>query len=195
MSVAHLSPVWRSTRTSGNSILSFFPQYCSRNSHKTCRPAVIPGRSSGVPASRVEGACDAFACRERLLGRSSGMSVARCFALMAERGYGAADYGRHYSSSWIFFRQNHLVRVPSLKIVFRCELPFPCRLPQPQPQDTPPLHTLILSVPPQTLHTYALSHLDPSENVEGDGDMGPPDEWCYEGKHTVSSHLLSTYSV
>ena len=142
MSVAHLSPVWRSTRTSGNSILSFFPQYCSRNSHKTCRPAVIPGRSSGVPASRVEGACDAFACRERLLGRSSGMSVARCFALMAERGYGAADYGRHYSSSWIFFRQNHLVRVPSLKIVFRCELPFPCRLPQPQPQDTTPLHTL-----------------------------------------------------
>ncbi|KAG5638076.1 hypothetical protein H0H81_001925 [Sphagnurus paluster] len=22
--------------------------------------------------------------------------------------------------------------------------------------------------------------------VEGDGDMGPPDGWCYEGKHTVS---------
>lgn len=21
--------------------------------------------------------------------------------------------------------------------------------------------------------------------VEGDGDMGPPDGWCYEGKHTV----------
>lgn len=23
--------------------------------------------------------------------------------------------------------------------------------------------------------------------VEGDGDMGPPDGWCYEGKHTVSA--------
>jgi hypothetical protein len=24
------------------------------------------------------------------------------------------------------------------------------------------------------------------KTVEGDGDMGPPDGWCYEGKHTVS---------
>ncbi|EDR12204.1 uncharacterized protein LACBIDRAFT_292706 [Laccaria bicolor S238N-H82] len=24
-----------------------------------------------------------------------------------------------------------------------------------------------------------------SRTVEGDGDMGPPDGWCYEGKHTV----------
>lgn len=23
------------------------------------------------------------------------------------------------------------------------------------------------------------------KTVEGDGDMGPPDGWCYEGKHTV----------
>lgn len=32
--------------------------------------------------------------------------------------------------------------------------------------------------------------------VEGEGDMGPPDGWCYEGKHTVSSllsfHFIST---
>lgn len=26
--------------------------------------------------------------------------------------------------------------------------------------------------------------------VEGDGDMGPPDGWCYEGKHTVRLFLL-----
>lgn len=26
--------------------------------------------------------------------------------------------------------------------------------------------------------------------VEGDGDMGPPDGWCYEGKHTVSLPLF-----
>lgn len=25
--------------------------------------------------------------------------------------------------------------------------------------------------------------------VEGDGDMGPPDGWCYEGKHTVRTCL------
>ena len=24
-----------------------------------------------------------------------------------------------------------------------------------------------------------------ARTVEGDGDMGPPDGWCYEGKHTV----------
>lgn len=122
------------------------------------------------------------------------------------------------------------------------------------------LHTLIMSIPPQTLHTYTLDHLpnQPEETlaqlaiffrtlvppprlhcvrchkhffdvennersclvphdddsaevervskaktgsgtgagyetlwgccgktVEGDGDMGPPDGWCYEGKHTV----------
>jgi len=27
--------------------------------------------------------------------------------------------------------------------------------------------------------------------VEGDGDMGPPDGWCYEGKHTVCRVLLT----
>ena len=33
------------------------------------------------------------------------------------------------------------------------------------------------------------------KTVEGDGDMGPPDGWCYEGKHTVNSHsfLLIQY--
>ena len=25
------------------------------------------------------------------------------------------------------------------------------------------------------------------KTVEGDGDVGPPDGWCYEGKHTVNS--------
>jgi hypothetical protein len=25
------------------------------------------------------------------------------------------------------------------------------------------------------------------KTVQGDGDMGPPDGWCYEGKHTVNS--------
>jgi hypothetical protein len=35
--------------------------------------------------------------------------------------------------------------------------------------------------------------------VEGDGDMGPPDGWCYEGKHTVffiisPCHPILTYS-
>ena len=29
------------------------------------------------------------------------------------------------------------------------------------------------------------------KTVEGDGDMGPPDGWCYEGKHTVNSLLFS----
>ena len=29
------------------------------------------------------------------------------------------------------------------------------------------------------------------KTVEGDGDLGPPDGWCYEGKHTVNSLLLS----
>ena len=29
------------------------------------------------------------------------------------------------------------------------------------------------------------------KTVEGDGDMGPPDGWCYEGKHTVNSFLFS----
>lgn len=28
------------------------------------------------------------------------------------------------------------------------------------------------------------------KTVEGDGDMGPPDGWCYEGKHTVSFSTL-----
>lgn len=28
------------------------------------------------------------------------------------------------------------------------------------------------------------------KTVEGDGDMGPPDGWCYEGKHTVRLVLL-----
>ena len=28
------------------------------------------------------------------------------------------------------------------------------------------------------------------KTVEGDGDMGPPDGWCYEGKHTVNSFFL-----
>lgn len=128
--------------------------------------------------------------------------------------------------------------------------------------DPSPLHHLIASVPPQTLHTYTLTHLDSlssldpatftvlsdffaslvppprlhcvrchkgffqventdrsclvphddesaevervgasrgkglgteyetlwgccGKTVEGDGDMGPPDGWCYEGKHTV----------
>ncbi|KAF9463093.1 hypothetical protein BDZ94DRAFT_1260040 [Collybia nuda] len=132
------------------------------------------------------------------------------------------------------------------------------------PGETVPvdLHSLILSIPPQTLHTYAVKHLAPpnqpdpetlthlttffreleppprlhclrchksffdventdrsclvphdddsaevervgvaskskgagsyetlwgccGRTVEGDGDMGPPDGWCYEGKHTT----------
>src|SRR5258705_206142 len=28
--------------------------------------------------------------------------------------------------------------------------------------------------------------------VDGDGDQGPPDGWCYEGRHTVCIHVLST---
>lgn len=28
------------------------------------------------------------------------------------------------------------------------------------------------------------------KTVEGDGDMGPPDGWCYEGKHTVNFLLF-----
>lgn len=133
----------------------------------------------------------------------------------------------------------------------------------PLPTDPSPLRRLIASVPPQTLHTYTLAHLDPlsspdpaaltvlfnffatlappprlhcvrchkgyfqventdrsclvphddesaevervgassrskglgteyetlwgccGKTVEGDGDMGPPDGWCYEGKHTT----------
>lgn len=130
-------------------------------------------------------------------------------------------------------------------------------------------HALILSIPPQTLHSYTLTHLGPAnpphhetlahlssffadlvppprlhcvrchksffevENtdrsclvphdddsaavervssskskegtfyetlwaccahtVEGNGDMGPPDGWCYEGKHTVC--LFSSVSL
>lgn len=27
------------------------------------------------------------------------------------------------------------------------------------------------------------------KTVEGDGDQGPPDGWCYEGRHTVSSYF------
>jgi hypothetical protein len=132
------------------------------------------------------------------------------------------------------------------------------------------LHTLILSIPPQTLHDYTVTHLGPSNSlhletithlsqffadlvppprlhcvrchksffeventdrsclvphdddsaavervsstkskegtlyetlwgccgrtVEGNGDMGPPDGWCYEGKHTVCLfHLFHCY--
>jgi hypothetical protein len=133
--------------------------------------------------------------------------------------------------------------------------------PPPPPSDTAPLHALILSIPPHSLHAYTLANLAPShppspsilaalttffadltppprlhcvrchkhffevENtdrsclvphdddsaevervgwaragtaeyetlwaccgrtVEGAGDMGPPDGWCYEGRHTVS---------
>ena len=175
----------------------------------------------------------------------------------------------------LFYRKQLRTPSPSIadsKKLSPAPIPPPTPSPQPQLQDTTPLHALILSVPPQTLHTYALSHLDPSapppspttitcltsffstlsppthlhcvrchkfffeienddrsclighdddsaeverigwasgvaparyetlwgccgKNVEGDGDMGPPDGWCYEGKHTVSFHLLSTYSV
>jgi hypothetical protein len=32
--------------------------------------------------------------------------------------------------------------------------------------------------------------------VEGEGDMGPPDGWCYEGRHTVSISISSVpYSI
>lgn len=139
----------------------------------------------------------------------------------------------------------------------------------PLPTDPSPLRRLIASVPPQTLHTYTLAHLDPlsspdpaaltvlfnffatlvppprlhcvrchkgyfqventdrsclvphddesaevervgassrskglgteyetlwgccGKTVEGDGDMGPPDGWCYEGKHTVRTVCVS----
>ncbi|KAG1743606.1 uncharacterized protein EDB91DRAFT_217716 [Suillus paluster] len=133
--------------------------------------------------------------------------------------------------------------------------------PEPQPEVTDPtaLYDLIRSVPPQTLHAYALAHLRPTSippppppppspctltaltkffcdlspppqlhcvrchasffdlsntdtscrvphdddsalidrsayetvwsccggSVEGTGDMGPPDGWCYEGRHTT----------
>lgn len=30
------------------------------------------------------------------------------------------------------------------------------------------------------------------KTVEGEGDLGPPDGWCYEGMHTVSSARLSS---
>lgn len=30
------------------------------------------------------------------------------------------------------------------------------------------------------------------KTVEGDGDMGPPDGWCYEGKHTVRTRPLDS---
>ena len=30
-----------------------------------------------------------------------------------------------------------------------------------------------------------------SKTVEGEGDLGPPDGWCYEGMHTVSSSPIS----
>lgn len=30
------------------------------------------------------------------------------------------------------------------------------------------------------------------KTVEGDGDMGPPDGWCYEGMHTVSRALIGS---
>jgi len=144
--------------------------------------------------------------------------------------------------------------------------------PSPPPErNASDLHALILSVPPQTLHSYTLTHLGPSnplhletlthlssffadlvppprlhcvrchkfffevENtdrsclvphdddsaavervasskskegtlyetlwgccgrtVEGNGDMGPPDGWCYEGKHTVRFFLLSRLHI
>ncbi|KAG5642521.1 hypothetical protein DXG03_002594 [Asterophora parasitica] len=134
--------------------------------------------------------------------------------------------------------------------------------PPPETSKSTDLHALIQSIPPPTLHAYALSHLHPSssalhpetlthlsaffaqlvppprlhcvrchkdffeventdrsclvahddesaevervsakakgkstlyetlwgccgKSVEGDGDMGPPDGWCYEGKHTT----------
>jgi hypothetical protein len=31
--------------------------------------------------------------------------------------------------------------------------------------------------------------------VEGNGDMGPPDGWCYEGKHTVRLFHLSRWCI
>jgi hypothetical protein len=33
------------------------------------------------------------------------------------------------------------------------------------------------------------------KTVEGDGDMGPPDGWCYEGKHTVRSSSYLTFMI
>lgn len=33
------------------------------------------------------------------------------------------------------------------------------------------------------------------KTVEGDGDMGPPDGWCYEGKHTVNSFLFLLFNL
>ena len=34
------------------------------------------------------------------------------------------------------------------------------------------------------------------KTVEGDGDQGPPDGWCYEGKHTVNqTHVLASNLV
>jgi hypothetical protein len=32
------------------------------------------------------------------------------------------------------------------------------------------------------------------KTVEGEGDMGPPDGWCYEGFHTVCHLIESRYS-
>ena len=32
------------------------------------------------------------------------------------------------------------------------------------------------------------------KTVEGDGDQGPPDGWCYEGKHTVCPALARSPS-
>ena len=33
------------------------------------------------------------------------------------------------------------------------------------------------------------------KTVEGDGDMGPPDGWCYEGKHTVSPLFFPSHPM
>jgi len=32
-----------------------------------------------------------------------------------------------------------------------------------------------------------------SKTVEGEGDLGPPDGWCYEGMHTVSQSTIHTH--
>jgi hypothetical protein len=154
--------------------------------------------------------------------------------------------------------------------------PIKIASPAPHPPATPSpppgvdLHALLLTIPPKTLHSYTLSHLDPStssrppspttiqtlqtffstlqppprlhcvrchrsyfevenddrsclighdddsaevervgraaggyetlwgccgKTVEGDGDMGPPDGWCYEGKHTVRSCPLRSHKI
>ena len=32
-----------------------------------------------------------------------------------------------------------------------------------------------------------------AKTVDGDGDMGPPDGWCYEGAHTVCLFLFFSF--